>query len=235
MAKVSPSLIKFQGTLLDFTFVKSKAYRDHVRLKRGTHTPITINDAFKRSGKNLVKANLYAKIIKDAFEPYRASIKDGTAWSRLVALFKKTLAAGKPVDYTFLENFEFHSKHSLESIAPLRVTAVKHKKRNVLKLLCTGKVSFPDSLRIDSYALTVIVVFPLAKKRTSIVSSAEFFSDTQGKQYKYETEIALPKKFDAIVIGVKVNGIKEELPSFNLKANALGVVAVLGGSRTVDH
>ncbi len=230
MAKVSPSLIKFQGTLQDFTFVQSKAYGEHVRMKRGTHTPITINDAFKRSGKTLVKANRYAKIIKDAFEPYRATIKDGTAWSRLVALFKKTLTAGKPIDYTFLKGFEFHSKHSLGSIAALYVTAVKDKKKNVLKLSCTGQTSFPDRLRIDSYRLTIIVVFPLAKEKTSVVSSAEFISGAPGKRYNYQTEILLPKKFDAIVIGVKVNGIKERSHSSNLKANGLGVVEVMSGS-----
>jgi hypothetical protein len=227
MAKVRSSLINFQGTLDKLTFVNSRAYGPHVRMKRGTHTPIKMSKAFKQSSDVLVKANVYAKRIKDAFEPWGGQVKDGTAWSRLVSLVKKTLAAGKPTDYSFLKGFEFNAKKPRCGIATVDVQTVQDKKNKLLELSFDAAVHFPERLKLDAYTFRTIVVFFHPKKNMPSVFTEEFTGTLPARLVKYKVEIPLPPKFEAAVIGVKVRGYKEGSASFNKQANGLEIVDAL--------
>jgi hypothetical protein len=106
MAK-SRSIFKLSGTLKGITHVSSTAYGDHVRAARGTYTPVTLNESFKESGKALQLSNVFAKLIKDALDPYRANFKDGTLWRRLVSHFRQQLKDNNNgVDFRSLLGFQ---------------------------------------------------------------------------------------------------------------------------------
>jgi hypothetical protein len=196
-------------------------------MKRGTHTPIKMSKAFKQSSDVLVKANVYAKRIKDAFEPWGGEVKDGTAWSRLVSLVKKAIAEGKPMDYSFLKGFEFNAKKPRRRIAAVDVQAVQHKKNKVLELSFAAAMRFPERLALDAYTFRTIVVFFHSKKSMPAVSTEEFTGTLPARLVKYKVEIPLPPKFEAVAIGVKVRGYKERSASFNRQANGLEIVEVV--------
>ena len=51
--------------------VRSRAYGDHVRAKRGTHKKAKLNPALKKGSIFISEANAAAKLFRDAIEPYR--------------------------------------------------------------------------------------------------------------------------------------------------------------------
>ncbi len=52
-----------------WVLVKSNAYGDHYRRKRGTVKPAGLNEALKLSNELMANADVYAKAIKDALDP----------------------------------------------------------------------------------------------------------------------------------------------------------------------
>ena len=211
------------------TFVKSSAYGNHVRMRRGTYTPVKINDAFKRSGKELVKANAYAKMIKDAFEPFRQDFKDGTLWQRLVSGFKYAFAEGNGVDYSFLKGFQFHHKHALHSVAATSLQTKIDTKKKMLRLSLQLNTHFNNKKpAINGYALSIIVAFLTTKKKKTDVSYTNFpLTRLKNAPSHYNTDLTLPKEYDAILICIKLNGYTDDTPTLNERGQGMAIVEVV--------
>src|SRR5690606_2137514 len=86
---------------------------DHLRKKRGTHKPAKLNAALQQATILIREANAAARLFKDAIDPYRKGLIDTTLWHRLVAIFRRQQTVLGEVDFSKLEDFEFHTRYTL--------------------------------------------------------------------------------------------------------------------------
>jgi hypothetical protein len=155
MAKVS-SLINFRGTFGDLTFVQSTHYGNHVRARRGSKSPAPINDALRASTEIMKNANIYAKVVKDAVDPYRA-VKDGTLWQRLVKFFRDALSLHSRVDFFNLKGFQLSQKGLRDVLNNCELRIVKE---DALQMsIAYGDPKFDRGTGATHYELTAIVLF----------------------------------------------------------------------------
>jgi len=103
------------GTMLKMTHVESTAYGNHVRLKRGTLTPVILSNGMKTSAINQTRANLMAKVIFDAVTTFAPNFKDGKFWNRLVSNFRKQKKAGKAYTYQEFNSIEVRREYPLSN------------------------------------------------------------------------------------------------------------------------
>jgi hypothetical protein len=231
MAKVKRSaLINFKGTIDGMTIVQSKTYAPHMRKARSTSE---INDVLQKSAEAMAEATSYAMSIYRAFDPYRKDVTDSKAWTRLRHLFRKALVDGKPIDYTFLTNFHFRDKVSLDSMASPRLTITQDTGKNMFKLSLCCSINFPEELNMEGVKITIVPVIANVTRKTAEVPGAYEFMEKDLKNAKgiYEAEMALPVKYDAIVIAVKVEGYKDG-KSNNQKVNNMAIVEVISPPAT---
>lgn len=173
MAK-SDSIIKLQGTIAGLTFVRSRAYGDHVRAKRGTYKKAEVNDALKQESKTLISANIPAKIFKDAIDPYRRTVTGGTLWRRLVSMFLKQLKNTGAIDFGKIGRFEIHADHPFDRFLFIQPTIKVAKEKPLLHV----HIEYDHHPRfkvkgINGYRFTVIGMFPDLKKRTAKTIAVE--------------------------------------------------------------
>jgi hypothetical protein len=153
--------------------VSSKTYGDHVRAKRGTYTPVEVNKAMKRSISELTKANLPAKIIKDALEPYRVGLKGGQFWQNLVSFFKSQYRNDGTFDFTALADFDIKSKYRLPRLVMFHKVIVEPDRANAVMnvTLVYEWPTFGRSKHVTGYRLSVIIIYPDLKKKKAITES----------------------------------------------------------------
>jgi hypothetical protein len=158
MAKIH-SIFELSGTMGNMTFVDSRAYDKHVRSRRGTHKPAVVNDSFRKSSDELGTAIPFSQRIKNSFNPYLTNFKDGTLWMRLVSFFRKQLRTGDKIDYRQLEGFQFHKKHSLDSLlrGKIGISASVSDGELSISIQLRGHPYFPVNY-INAYCITLAVV-----------------------------------------------------------------------------
>jgi hypothetical protein len=210
MAK-SKSVFKFQGTLAGLTFVRSTVNGDHVRAKRGTYKKATLNAALKKSSAKLKDANVPAKIFKDAIEPYRGYLKDGTLWQRLLSSFRVQMKENATPDFQVLTGIEIHSRYKLERFLQLRPAISTDSKKTLLEVdLHYETPIFGRSKYVDGYRLTVIAVFPdLKKKSAKTVSITSNIVRLQDPENDFHASLSIPAHAKTCVVCVKIEGCSE--------------------------
>lgn len=165
MAKID-SLIHFSGTLQGLTRVRSKSYKDHVRAARKKGTPV--NAAFRQSGKEMVRANVPAKLIKDALDPYRGDFKCGRFWSRLVSLFKGQIKQKGRIDFQVLEGMELSAEYPLTRFVRCRQIELRHSTRDLRITITHEPPQFKKKLSyLDGYRLSLLCLY-LHKKEDKV-------------------------------------------------------------------
>ncbi len=163
MAKLRPSVIKLQGSILDVTVVHSKRYKRHVRARRGTYTPVTLNDKMKQSSTQLLSSNKPAKLIFDAVCNEH---KDGGLWTDLLSVFRKQLKEDKGFSFKGLLKLECSRQYSLDKVLHNQFSVevdTKRKKMQVAVHLQAHPI-WEKKDYLDGYQLSVTVVFPDLKK-----------------------------------------------------------------------
>lgn len=154
MAKLT-GLFKYDGTFQGVTTVDSRAYGKHIRKAR---TKFTLSKGMKVSSGLIKEANIYAKVFKDAIDPYRRDFRDGMLWQRLVSLFKNQLHEKQRVDFGILENQELNKAHPLNRI--VRASAVVTQENGTLNVnVASSYTSDPTKGRADGYQKTLIILF----------------------------------------------------------------------------
>src|SRR5260221_11138546 len=118
MAKLN-SLFKYAGAFQGVTVVNSRAYGQHIRKAR---TKFTLNKEMKEASVVMKQANVYAKVFKDAIDPYRCDFRDGMLWQRLVSLFKRQLQKQGSADFSVLEGHELNKAHPLSRLFSMQTT-----------------------------------------------------------------------------------------------------------------
>jgi hypothetical protein len=226
MAK-SQSLFKLQGSIGGLTFVSSRAYGDHVRARRGTYKPAKVNASLKQEVKMVVMANVPAKIVKDAIDPYRGDFLGGTLWSRLVSFFRRQLKTEGQFDFSKLKRFEIHEGYPLDSFINTQSTVSVNKKmwKLSVEVRYDHHPKFKKVKNIDGYVLTVIGIFPDMKKKaaqTSTVASKVF--KMTGPLSPFLVELNLPPKVKNYILCLKLEAYINGSPSNTRTTTALCVI-----------
>lgn len=208
MAK-SDSIIKLQGTIAGLTFVRSRTYGDHVRAKRGTYKSARVNEALQQESKTLLRANVPAKIFKDAIDPYRGELTGGMLWQRLVSMFRKQLKENGACDFAKMERFEIHADYPFERFLYVQPAIKFEKKKSMLRvdLKYDSHPRFAKAKSVSGYRLTVIGIFPdLKKKNARTVAVTSKVIALTGAIAPLETRLDVPSRAKVFVVCVKIEG-----------------------------
>lgn len=159
MARLRPSAIRVQGSIFDVTVVNSKKYGVHLRARRGSKTPVTINDELQKSRNELLECNKPAKMMFDAL---RGEHKDGDLWQRLLSLFRKQLKEDNSFSLSGFEHFECSTSYSLHQLLlndySITTKASTNKMRITLKL--HNHPAWKKRNYVTGYRPEVILLFP---------------------------------------------------------------------------
>lgn len=211
MAKVISSN-NLRGTFGDFTFVKSRRYGDHIRAKRGTHKKAKLNESFKLQNKKLPGANLHAKIFKDAIEPFRPGLIDGSMWSRLVKLFMEQFDVHGKFDFVRMEPFEVHHRYTFNSLLKTDPEIRIDKKKSVIdvSLPYDTPPRFKKSAPIDGYQFIVIGVFPdLKKKAAKTVTEYSAVIKAGEEISPLPIQLHIPRGAKSFLVCVRIDGCRK--------------------------
>jgi hypothetical protein len=208
MAK-SNSTHDLQGTIGGLTFVNSRAYGKHVRSARGTKKKAKVNKAFKKQSKKLLKANIPAKIVRDAVKLHLQDMPGGTLWKRLVSIFDKQLKAEGVVDFGKLTGLEVNKDHPFGEFlaADVAVTPDKDKDNIRVAVSYPQPPEFKRSKFIDGYRLGVIAIFPDALKNKA--KSTAVYSDIiplEEKTSLMTFEVPVPPRGKSCLLLVRIDG-----------------------------
>ena len=164
MARSVSKVFKFQGTLGEVTFVKSKRYEPHTRMRRGTYTEVTINETLKESKALLMKCNEHARLL---FKPLREEHHDGSLWSRLLSTFFKQAKAGLKPTVQLFSKLECSTDHTLATLLrdDYAVSVTREKKKMTVTVNLQRHPKWENN-NIKAYYLSVVVLFPNFQKQT---------------------------------------------------------------------
>lgn len=211
MAK-SRSILGLQGTLSNLTFVDSRTYGEHVRVKRGTHKPADVNESFKENSNYLIGANGPARMIKTALDPYCKNFVYGQLWQRLVSLFRAQLKEHGRIDLSALEGLEVNVKYPLGRFLLMKASAVADATLATLQvtLFYDAPPQFKRSKHIDGYQLSVIALYPDIK--TGIATTAMATSplmELKSKVKELQFQLPLPPGAEVYLLCVKLEGMEQ--------------------------
>ncbi len=206
MPKIDPN-IPSEEVDQKYTRVKSKRYGEHYRAKRGTHTPLVVTSTMRNAGEAMRLANVYGKVIFDAFKPFFSDIKDGTRWSRLVALFRSQLQDGDLDLSTLIHGYYFHRRQPLRSVLSpeVDVTQTGETEKSVV-IKVNSKSANKSRYHIpDQYEQIVIAVFLDADFRATVHSDTKVFPISHNKRNEHIVTFPRPAGARFLVIAIKCN------------------------------
>ena len=205
----SHSAANLRGTIGGYTFVKSRVYGDHVRARRGTYKRAEVNDAFKKESTLLLRANIPAKILKDAIEPYRRNLSGGMLWQRLVSMFREQLKTKGSFDFASLEPFEIHKDYPFDRFLQVASAIKPDKKKNKLRVDINypRHPTFKKVKDVDGYRLTVIGIFPDQKKKTAWTASVESeLIELTSAIAPMAAQLDVPKNAKSYIVCIRIEG-----------------------------
>ena len=208
MAKLK-SIIVLQGTFEGITFVRSAAYGDHVRRKRGTHKEAKLNEAMQASGKRLVTTNTPAQIFQNAIKDYRDGLERGSLWRRLLSMFRRQLKASGTFDFGALEPFEIHTKYPLARFPLIHPEVIVDAQNRMLKvdISYSRHPEFERSSFIDGYQLTAVAVFPnLETESAATVAARSPIIGLKDPVAPIEIRLAIPPEAKTFLVCVRIDG-----------------------------
>lgn len=150
---------KLSGTLDNLTFVNSKAYKPHVRLKRGTKKKAVLNKAMVESSKKLTHVNQIASLI---FKSISNEHKDGKLWPRLLSKLRLQLRDYNFNDVSCLFRMECHTKRTLEKMLMylLDVNDVEIAKRQMTINFDMPYTPLYDKKYLKEFQISLHVLYP---------------------------------------------------------------------------
>ncbi|MGC3944384.1 MAG: hypothetical protein QM762_07685 [Chryseolinea sp.] len=215
----------------DVVHVKSRTYGDHPRARRGTYKEAKLNKAFKLENKNLVRANLPAKLLKDAIDPYRTNLPGGLLWQRLGSLFRLQWKERGQYDFRNMERFEFHADYPIDRFVNAQPEVKPALKNSVLlvEFKNTHAPNYSKTSYIDGYRFTVIGVFPdLVKKKAVTVSAESRVYGIREVAAPLLLELKIPRAAKNYVVCLKIEGF--EKGQVNNLPSTTGLCVVGGGT-----
>lgn len=192
-----------------YILVRSEKHGDFYRKKKSPEKA-TLNDALKASNKQLAAANVYAKAIKDALDPFRKNIEDGTLWNDLVSLFKKQIKNDGRINFKVLDEFECHSEFPLTRFMHREVTAMvsAEGKQLDVEVITYGDVRAKWE-KAKEYRQILIVVFYDADLKSAIESKTVFFPLGNEKRNKQVESFTIPDKANMALLALRCDFWKD--------------------------
>ena len=188
--------------------VHSEAYGDHYRKKRKEKPKLS--DDMKNSSTNMKDANLYAKAVKDALDPFRKKIEDGKLWNRLVSLFKKQLKKEGRVNLQALEQFQCHSKFPLTRFMHRQLTAVVSEESKTLQVKVTTYGDIKTKWeKAEEYRQILIVVFYNADLDADFESKTVYFPLGNEKRNNQQESFPIPGKAIIALVALRCDFWKD--------------------------
>ncbi len=199
MAKLN-SLFKYAGTFQGVTVVNSRAYGQHIRKAR---TKFTLNKEMKESSVVMKQANVYAKVFKDAIDPYRCDFRDGMLWQRLVSLFKRQLQKQGSADFSVLEGHELNKAHPLSRLFSMQTTLSQTER--TLNVRVTSRHSQdPTHGKADGYQQTLIILFVDDDLQVQLFSGSEQIS-LNADPGEQQMNFTIPEAATTAILVMKCN------------------------------
>lgn len=226
MAKKSKSRISPADVPPGMILVKSRAYGDHLRAKRGTHKKARLNAALKKGTVFVREANAAAKLFRDAIEPYRKDIADKLLWPNLLKMFRLQQTKTGRVDFSQLEPFELHPRYTLHKLLPVQVVRSYDDKTRTLQAVMSYSGPHFRNARIDGYKLTAIVLFPDLKKKTAktVVEESAILS-RKTEQASFDVSVSVPPRAKCFLLCLRIDGYSTGKQSHTIAAKGMKVVA----------
>jgi hypothetical protein len=208
--------------------VRSDAYGDHYRRKRGTVKPVELNDALKLSNALMADADVYAKAIKDALDPFREKFEDGSMWSRLVKLFKRQLKKNGRVELKALEEFECHEKFHLRRILhrQLSVSVFEQNKTLEVEAMTYGALKARWE-KAEDYRQILIVVFYDAKLDATVSSDTVILPLGKSKRNVQKLSLAIPDQSVTAIITLRCDFWRNEGPAGGNSRRGMEILQVV--------
>ena len=220
--KISPADVP-PGMVL----VRSRAYGDHVRAKRGTYKKARLNPALKKGSVLVRGANAAAKLFKDAVDPYREGLIDSSFWPNLLSMFRRQQTKTGSVDFSQVEPLEFHERYTLHKLLALeKVTCHVEKPRILRTVISYGGLTHFGNSHIDGYKLTAIFVFPdLKKKRANTVVEESAILPVKKKQAPFDVAVSVPRTADCFILCLRIDGCSNGKVYDTIATKGMAVIA----------
>ncbi len=208
------------------TIVDSKRYGRHVRAKRGTHTPITLNASCRLASKKTESANIPAKIVKDALRPFCLDFRDGSLWSRLVSAFWTQSGEGSEPDFSILKGFEINAENSLSRHIDIRANCVVNDKRMFCVTIAGAAAPlFTSHKDIDEYGLKLIIVFVSSNMKNSETQVIDLPRNSVNTALSpFEAAVRVPDDVCTALVCVKMNAWSKGYLSGNVRTKGMAIV-----------
>ena len=226
MAKKSKPRISPADVPPGMILVKSRAYGDHLRAKRGTHKKAKLNAALKKRTVFVREANAAAKLFRDAVQPYGKGIIDKSIWPNLLSMFLLQLGKIGKVDFSQLEPFELHSRYTLHKILPTQVVRKYDDKTRTLQAVMSYSGPHFRNTRIDGYKLTAVVLFPDLKKKTAktIVEESPILSQ-KIEQTPFDMSVSVPPRVKCFMLCLRIDGYSTDKAVHTFATKGMKVIA----------
>lgn len=226
MAKSKPR-INLADVPPGMTLVRSRAYGNHLRAKRGTYKKARLNAAFKKGTVFIAEANAAAKLFKDAVDPYRQDLIDKSLWPTLLSMFRRQQTRIGMVDFSQLKPFEFHTRYTLHRLLPVQVvTSHDNKTRTLRAVISYGGLPHFDNSHIDSYKLSAIVLFPDLKKKTAKTMVEESaILPLKRNQAPFEVSVTAPAKAKSFILCLRIDGCSAGKVHYTIATKGMKVIA----------
>lgn len=214
------------------TLVRSRAYGDHVRAKRGTYKKAKLNPALKKATVLVSEANAAAKLFRDAIEPFRKHLIEKSLWPNLLSMFRRQQAKIGTVDFSQLKPFEIHTRYTLHKLLPVQVvTSYDKDSRTLRAVISYGSLPRFRNSRIDGYKLSAIFLFPDLTKNTmkTVVEESDILS-VKEKQAPFEVSVSVPGNEKCFIVCLRIDGcstgkVYHTIASKGMKVIAAGTVS----------
>lgn len=208
--------------------VNSKAYGQHQRRKRGTVKPATVNESFKAASKQLLSGNEPARLVKDALNPYRKAIYDGTLWSRMLSLFYSHAKQAGYFDFRSLEGLEMHQEHPLGNVMNFALATTTDALRSTLRVsLSRILFRFPSSIHgIESALLTPVALFvDESGKSVDVLAIDPLRLKLTDKECAFV--IPVPENAGTVLLCLLCEGMLDGRPSNNARVRGMKIVSAV--------
>lgn len=226
MAKKSKPRISPADVPPGMILVKSRAYGDHLRAKRGTYKKARLNEALKKGTVFVREANAAAKLFRDAIEPFRKGIIDKLLWPNLLSMFRLQQTKTGMVDFSQLEPFELHSLYTLHKVLPVQVARRYDDKTRTLQAVISYSGPHFGNARIEDYKLTAIVLFPDLKKKTAktVVQESAILS-RKAEQATFDVSVSVPLRAKCFLLCLRIDGYRTGKESRTIATKGMKVIA----------
>lgn len=188
------------------TLVKSHAYGDHLRDKRGTHTETTLNDSLAANQNLTPVINATAKLVNDLLLVYGGNFRQKDFWGKLLSPLRKAKSDDRAVLFASLKDLPLNGRYPLTHLYRVSLGKVMRiKQQLVVPIFCFNTPRFKDGS--DCYYLeTCVLFFGKGYKPGTFAVERTDWMPVDSKHNQLSFTFNLPARTKYYVVCVKIGG-----------------------------